>query len=113
MTPITIRMFQGDTDSWVFTDIRDGAPYNLTGATISFTAKRKNNEGSNVFQKTVGSGIVITTPASGIFTVTLSAGDTSSLAKRTHILDYDIVVTKSGVVKTIQAGDLVVYPRLG
>lgn len=53
---------------------RGGVAVNLTGATIRYYAKT-----STPIDKTIGSGITVATPASGIFTLIFTAENTASL----------------------------------
>jgi hypothetical protein len=56
-----------------------GAAVNITGWLIDFKISATNS-GPRIFTKSVGSGITLTTPASGILDVTINTADTSGLA---------------------------------
>ena len=58
----------------------------ITGWTIEF-AMAQEYGGPALFTKTVGSGIALTTPASGIFTVTISDTDTDGLEAGDYVWD--------------------------
>lgn len=73
---------------------------NITGATIKFTVVNRAT-GVRVFQLTVGSGIALTTPASGIFTVTIT--DTNMDIDASDY-DYDVEITLSTLVTTLAKG---------
>jgi hypothetical protein len=107
-----LRMHRGESAVWLVT-VTDaaGAPVNITGAAMRFTAKLRASDAdaAAVFAKAVGTGIVLTTPASGIATVTLAATDTAALAAgRDHLLQYDWKMTLSGITTTVAFGSLLV-----
>lgn len=52
---------------------------NITGWSVSWQVKAKRTDTSVIISKTVGAGIVLTTPVSGVLTVTVSADDIASL----------------------------------
>lgn len=60
-----------------------GAAVDITGWLIDFKISATNS-GARLFTKSVGSGIVLTTPASGILDVTINAADTTALAAGTY-----------------------------
>lgn len=73
----------GDATSLVFTVIASDthptpAPVNITSATVTFRVRRRGCR-STEFEKSVGSGVALTTPASGVLTVTLAEADTVDL----------------------------------
>ena len=84
----------------------DESVRDVTGATVTYTVRANSKSGTQVIQKTVGSGIVLTTPTSGILTVTLNPADTALDVGRKYF--YDCQMTLSGVVQTIQAGQITV-----
>ena len=96
------------------TAMRGGSAINLTGALgIRMTACTDpyNPAGTNVFTKTVGSGITVVTPASGTFTVTVLPADTSAQPPAILPLYYDIQVTDSaGVITTVYRGIITLIP---
>ena len=73
-TTLNMTLRAGIGAAIVVTVTRSGVAVNLTGASIRYYAKT-----STPIDKTVGSGIVLTTPASGIFTLTFLGTDTASL----------------------------------
>lgn len=110
---MTLTMKRGTTKSLVMTIKENGAAINVTGYTFWFTAKYnyEDADSAKVFQKTVGSGITLTTPASGIITVKLSPTDTSGLPAHTTRLYYDLKMKDgSSNVYSILSGELVVEP---
>lgn len=88
-------------------DQDDGAAVDLTSATITWRVK----EGSTTkFSKTVGSGITLTSPTTGRFTITLATGDTSGLSGQ---YEHECRATLSdGTITTLFTGRLVVQPTL-
>ena len=67
------RIFAGEDRDLVYT-VADsaGAAVDVTGWAISWVA--------GAVTKTVGAGVALTTPASGVVTVTLAAADTEALS---------------------------------
>ena len=84
----------------------DESAKDVTGATVTYTVRANSKSGTQVIQKTVNNGIVLTTPTSGILTVTLNPADTALDVGRKYF--YDCQVTLSGVVQTVQAGQITV-----
>jgi len=71
--------YSGDDLELVVT-IQDenGAGLDITSATVTWVLKRNINSTALV-TKTVGSGIVLTTPASGIITISIDPADTAAV----------------------------------
>ena len=111
MTDLII--FRGNTVSLSVTVTASGSVYNLTGCSLTFTAKIKYTDTSAVFQKTIGNGITVTTPTSGLVTIVISPSDTLSLSNAKQMLVYDLeAVDGSGNVYTLASGNLIVYPKV-
>jgi hypothetical protein len=90
-----------------------GDPYNLAGATIWCTAKSRFTDADEdaIFQKTIGSGIVIVNAAAGLYTITIDPADTVDLAKVKNILVYDVQLKDAdNKVFTIASGNLIINP---
>lgn len=101
-------LIRGDTfEHRITVKKTDETVKDITGATVRYTIRATSYEGSQVLQKMVGSGVVLTMPTQGILDVTLSASDTAALSPKT-VYVYDCEVTISGVVKTVQQGSLTV-----
>lgn len=84
------------------TDI-DGDPIDLTGASVWFTVE-------HLFQKTIGDGIVVSAPLTGVATISVSAADTSGVSARTTYR-YDVQVrTALGKTKTPIMGTFIIRP---
>jgi hypothetical protein len=90
----------------------DGSPLNLTGATITMTAKWSYKHTSNVFQlSNATSGITVTDAAGGEVDVEIPASATATLPDTETPLVYDIeVLTASGKTHTVARGTLLVLP---
>lgn len=75
------EMFSGDDFDIVVT-VRDtaGVAKNLTGTTAVVWNLAKRAGGTALLSKTLGSGVVLTTPLSGVLTITLAPADTAGLA---------------------------------
>jgi hypothetical protein len=77
------------------------------------TAKRHHSSNTNVFQLTIGQGIVVTDAPNGIAEATISPTHTASLPRETVALVYDVKLqTADGDVSTIAVGTITVYPNV-
>ena len=98
---------RGDSLSHQVTvEVTDESAKDVTGASVSYTIKRDSRDGVQVVQKTLGSGITLTSPITGVMTITLSPTDTMLDPGRRYF--YDCQVTISGFVQTVQAGQITV-----
>lgn len=112
---VNLSMTRGDTFSFTLTVTQSGAVYNLTGCSIRMTAKYDpaDVDASKVFVRTIGSGITVASPATGIAVVALAAASTSSLPAVPVPLFYDIQVTDgSSNIFTVVSGTLTVLPDI-
>ena len=98
-------MYAGDTNTITVT-VTDsaGAVVNITGATITWKLLEEQG-GTIALTKTVGSGIIITNGAGGIFTIALAATDTASLLAGAYYHEAELTDTSSNV-STILIGTL-------
>ena len=99
-----ITMTRGDTRTLTLT-LTDavGDPYDLTGAAVTLTV-------GDLFAKTVGDGIVVTTPATGVATITVAPADTETAGNR-RSYPYDVeVIFADGTVITPVLGRFVIRP---
>jgi hypothetical protein len=85
----------------------DGTPKDITGATARYTVRTPNYSGTQVLQKTTGSGIQLTTPSIGVLDVTVPPNETILLIPDTKY-EYDCEVTLSGEVNTVQKGQWII-----
>lgn len=105
----SLEVYQGEGKSLVFTVVdENGAAIDITGATVTWRLAKIAAAGS-LLEKTVGSGIVLTTPGSGILTVTLDAADTSGRVAGEYI--QELTVTLSAVPSKSQ-GPFIIKPAL-
>ena len=111
---MTIRMYRGDTRVIVGTAKQSGTAMNITGGTIVMTARYGIGETAVFTHDNAGNGgIVLTSPTSGIFTITIAPASTSSLPDEEMQLQYDIQYTTSGsAVYTLARGTLLVTPDI-
>jgi hypothetical protein len=82
-----LAITRGEKRAYVATITSDGVAVNLTSAVaVRFTVRSAYPSASltadtdALFTKSVGSGIVLTTPASGIVTITVDKADTNSIS---------------------------------
>lgn len=110
MSSIAVTATRGDTIDLEVTVTRDGAPVDLTGADLWFTAKLKVKDADvdAVAQKTVGSGITVTDAVNGEALITLDPADTDGLTKETTLYCDVQLVEASGRVTTVASGTLTI-----
>jgi len=82
---------------------QDGAAVNLTSADIKWSIRR-DLQTIAVLTKTTSSGIAITDAAGGIFEVTLTDTEVTSLV-RDYIMEA-VVTDQTGLVHTVTADDI-------
>jgi hypothetical protein len=100
MTDIT--HVRGDSVALTHTITR-GTPavaVDLTGATLTLTVKTDLYADSNVFQKTIGSGITVATPASGVATTAILPANTATLPAGTLHYVWDLEMVEANTAKT-------------
>ena len=98
-------MTRGDTRTFTVTMTDSaGDPYDLTDADVAFTV-------GDLFDKSVGDGIAVDDPESGVAVITVGPTDTESASDTRRAYHYDVQVTLSdGSVKTPLRGLFVVTP---
>jgi carbon monoxide dehydrogenase subunit G len=106
-----LAMTRGDDRSLVVTLSSAGAPVDLTGAAIRFTAKYRHSDldADAVISKATGAGVTITDAVAGVVTVEIAAADTDNLVGDTTLV-WDVQVTLNGKVRTLAGGKLRVAP---
>jgi hypothetical protein len=102
-----LEMVSGDDKVFSLTArAADGSVQSLSGATaLTFKAGAAYGE-SYLIQKTLGSGVTVVSAANGTYTVTLTDEDTEDFEGD---FAYDVAVTISGLVKTVNRGRLRVH----
>ena len=103
-TDLTVT--RGDTREFSVT-VTDSAAlaYDLTGATITFSV-----DGLGI-EKTLGAGIVVSAPATGVAAITLDPDDTKGAPNLRVAYNYDVqIVLADGRVKTPIRGLFIVLP---
>lgn len=86
---------------------QNGAPVNLTGATIKYVANL-----STPVTKTVGSGITLTTPLSGIFSLAYVEADTSSQNSNQRVPHECKIQLSGGAPAMLWEGELILEQSL-
>lgn len=75
---VAIELFRGEAKSLVFTVYDSaGAAQDVTGWTVYFRVRKTFADGAVITKYTSGNGVTLTTPTSGIITVTLDEDDTT------------------------------------
>lgn len=99
-------LYTGEDKSLVFTVYQsDGTTaQNITGWTLSYMWKLKPSDAdaAAVLTKTTSAGIALTTPASGICTVTIEDTDTDSLTPQTYY--HELKRTNAGSETVLTTG---------
>ena len=100
-----LTMTRGDTRTFTVTVTNDaGAPLDLTSASLDFTV-------CDLFDKSLGDGIAVDTPATGVAVITVDPADTEDSGDRRRSYPYDLQVTLAdGSIKTPLSGRFVVIP---
>jgi hypothetical protein len=112
----TLEVPRGDT--FVFTVVvkLSGVAQNITGWSFWATGKKNisDADASAVFQKTSPSGgIALTTPGSGLITVTLAPGDTSDDDNRRQSIFVDVQGKDgSGNIYSLARGKAILLPEI-
>ena len=78
-------------------------PENITGWSVSFIVHAIGSS-TPLITKTVGAGIVLTTPLSGLLTVTIAAADSATLAANQYC--FKVVRTDAGADAILTTGFL-------
>ena len=106
-----IQMYRGDNASLMVT-IADpgGGATDLTGAAITWTARRRHGAPVVLF-KSIGSGVTVDAPSTaGIWRVTINPADTESFPDRFVELVMDCELVRGSDVRTVFVGTLTIKP---
>ncbi|KKL94072.1 hypothetical protein LCGC14_1868340 [marine sediment metagenome] len=110
----TLEIVRGDKRDFSITVTQDGAPLDLTGLVLWFTAKRRHTDPDQAaaFQlSSAAGGISITDAVNGKAEMSIQPGDTSKLPASRTVLVWDLqVVDGSGNPCTPEWGSLTVIP---
>lgn len=109
---INFSLVAGD-DKTLNVDVTDdaGDPVAITSATINWKVA-KNVKGPVVITKaTGGSGIAITSGSGGLFTITLTDGDTEDLPPGDYYHECQITFS-GGAIATVLRGTMTIEPAL-
>jgi hypothetical protein len=101
-----LEMIRGDTAQLEVTVTAANVAFDLTGATVTFTAKRRKTDDAIVFEKDLGDGITITNAIQGELAVEIAPADTSALLDEASGLVWDLQVSRGGQVFTVARGNL-------
>lgn len=105
-----LEMRRGDTPIWELAVTEDGAAFNLTGATLYFTAKLALDDADpGVFQLTNSAGITITDAAAGEAEIQPRRADTNALTSDVTLFwDVQVSIAGSSETFTVLNGTLVI-----
>lgn len=102
---------QGETWTRQITWDIDGTAVNITGYTGRMYLKRDYTDTATAFELTTGNGrITLTTPASGIFTLSISSTSTDTLSGE-YVYDLEME-SGGGVVTVLLRGSISVLPSV-
>lgn len=87
-------------------------PIDLTGKNLSFKATRIGPNGADVFEKTLGNGITVTSASDGEFDITIDPDDTSEFESENISVDlkWILKMTYSGIVRVLKQGKISLTP---
>lgn len=100
MAVTDLFMYRGDDRVFTMTATINGAPLNITGATIKWTARRTPEEAAVISKQTGGSGVAITDGPNGVFTVTIASADTTGFLVDESLI-WDAEITIGGAKRTV------------
>lgn len=107
----TFEMWRGDTEVFDAAITVGGSPVNITGCSLTFTAKRslQDSDADAVFQiTTTGGGIVITNGPGGLCEITIASADTSAETQAIRCYCDLQCVDTLGNVSTTATGTLTI-----
>lgn len=111
---VNLKMVRSDTYAFEIAVILNGAAVDLTGGTLTMTAKWDvvDLDANAVFVRSTGNGgIAVTNAVGGLATVTIASTNTTALPAHTVNLVYDIqLVNTLGSIYTVLNGILTVVP---
>lgn len=107
-------LYTGEDKTFTFTVYQsDGTTaQNITGWALSYRWKRSLSDPDSdaVLTKTTSSGITLTTPASGLCTVTIADTDTDSLEARTYY--HELKRTDAGSETILTTGSVLLQQAI-
>ena len=106
VTATSLEMLRGDTAQLNATVKTGSSVFDLTGATVKFTAKQNISDSAALFQKTIGGGITVTNASQGALSIEIAPADTVTLTDESSLLVWDLEITRGSQVFTVAHGDL-------
>lgn len=103
-----LTMYRGDTETLLVRAASNGDPFDLAGAELRFTAKRKAEDDDTdavIVKASGGEGIDVTDEQAGEAVITIDPEDTFFLAHDTTLV-WDVQLTRDGRIRTVAAGEL-------
>jgi hypothetical protein len=104
LPPPNYPLFPGNTGQFLVTALMpDGVtPFPLTGATVNWQGTLVPGSEIFIFSKSIGTDVVIPTPANGQITCYMRPADTAAIAGGSTIFNYVTVTDSSGNVYTVE-----------
>jgi hypothetical protein len=106
-------LYRGDTHILDMSVSQAGEAVNLTGYTITFTAKKDIKDADaapTTIQKTLGSGIVVLDAPTGKIRITLNSADTATFPDVVTTYVADVQIKKDGITTTVASGTITITP---
>jgi len=112
-TDTTLRFVRNSDYTFSATLLRGADPIDLTGATLTFTAKWTPRDTATVFTLNTSSGITVTNATNGEVSITIPASATEDLPYDEVRLAYDLyVLTATALTGYPLRGTLVISPNI-
>lgn len=105
-----LTMVRGNTTTFTITVLNpDGSPYDLTSCFIWFSVREALAAPGYVFQKTLGNGITVDDPLTGLATIKIANADTAGLPSVEQHFRWDVQI-KTGALEifTPEMGELII-----
>jgi len=96
---MNINFVKGSEQIFAFELTDNGVPTDITSAVIQFVVKERetDDDAKALFIKTIGSGVELTNPTNGNFTVTIDAADTNDL--KVSFIYFEVVIDNPGRIR--------------
>jgi len=108
-----LRCIRGNTLKFQFHVTQNGENLDITGCTLTLTAKWNVTDTGAVFQCTLGAGLTVTDAATGQVEAIISSSQTSTGIPLHQVpLYYDVEMVLAGEVSTVLYGVLTISPNV-
>ena len=102
-----LYIIKGHLTAYNIVVARNGNAVNLTGATLTFEARKDSPTGDVlVISKSIGNGIVVTDMINGRATLTITSDDTAALSVDQSLLYYNLILNAGLGQEIVDSGTL-------